>query len=176
MSQPTFARLKRRLVLSDLTELHHLLASEHEEVLLLTVDIVFSLYDNRSFDALTLEEHVNIMLPLVAQGHIEQFIGKVLTLVMKHQKFISILFFLVYALNDPVKQKFFARAMKPYSIHKRALFWGMLAFAESVNDFGRFLIEFLLHSGVPMILLLASLRVACELQNSDLYSTRHRLC
>jgi hypothetical protein len=153
--------------LGETIELHHLLASHDSDIVFLTLDIFLSLHQNDYLSFVSLENHINVMLPFFSVGCSDTFVGRVIILSSLHSEFLTICFYVCCCNDSEGPQDILMKNLRKQAISTSALFWAMRCYISQSSSFGQFLVRYLLSCDVPLQTIFVSIDVLSNIFEID---------
>ncbi|OHT12267.1 hypothetical protein TRFO_17943 [Tritrichomonas foetus] len=126
-----------------------LLNSTDEKVIIFTIDLFALLHETTLFNVITFEQHINVMLSLFATNFSNEFFNQIIDKAAKNPGFFPLTFFIAY-IKESV-HSIIISTLKPKSdIVKNieSLFWYFACLFKYDNQFGDFLIDFLIKCSI----------------------------
>jgi hypothetical protein len=176
LTTPNSPVVNSQSALIDLSELHLLLSSKNEDIILLTIDIFLLLYEIQCFDMLTLEEHVNLMLPFVPAGCTLRLIQKIIPLLSRHPEFLALLFFVLYSMDAASFLPQIIDTLKSEFIRTSIFIWGMMCFVKYQGDFGKYVLRYFVSCEVSILDIFSCFDAISCLQEFDVHAVRLYFC
>jgi hypothetical protein len=176
LTTPNSPIVNRQSALTDLSELHLLLSSKNEEIILLTIDIFLLLYEIQYFDMLTLEEHVNRMLPFVPAECTLRLVQKIIPLLARHPEFLALLFFVLYSMDAASFLPLIVDTLKSEFIRTSIFIWGMMCFVKYQGEFGKYILRYFLSCEVDILDIFSCFDAISCLHELDVNAIRLYFC
>jgi hypothetical protein len=128
--------------LSDASELHNLLNSSNDRIVLATIDVFLALYQNKALDEFVLEEHVNFFLPFVWGERLVPFLQRMLMLARRNPQLLGGLFIAAFSIDASPCFDDIKGALEVRTIRNRLLLWIMLCVFKYQGEFVYFLLNY----------------------------------
>jgi hypothetical protein len=111
-------------------EMYDLLKSPSSEFAFLALEVLLALHQGKIPMAVTLEEHVLVMLPFFASQASQEFLEKMLVIASIRPELIPVCFYIVFSNNVPELEQVLMVKLKKQAMSMTSLLWGMMCFAR----------------------------------------------